>query len=814
MHASPWGGDANAVLGAPWYPEMKRTHTFKRRQMPLNIPYYTSIDCANIARANNFAAIETLLPDITLCNVSHADAATMTPAQIVNLVRVMQLGLEYLDAVRASLLTDSQRQAQRVRALEVQVADGAGHASSRSVTLAGGAAAGVTMSNEQYRELLAHVKQASASAVTAAASARTAAPAAAAAPVVDARLQGSLDRTTVEIAQLRAQLGEFAATIQARDGALAAEFERRDAERREVERLKYAKAFEVEERSRALKQEQEILNRERLLNLEKERLERARLAMELERQQQESAANASSADMAALQRQLLLQLQQWSTTLQAPQQQQVPLLRAPSPALPALMPPMPEAAVSVAPPPVMTAAAPPAPMAAPAPPAPPRPQDLYRLYISCQDLPKTDWFSQADPFLVLLTAPKHSIPQFSKAPAPGWAVHTISPVIWDTPNPVWALPIVVNWPVDEDLALHFQVWDSDTKDAISLNNYMKQEFVGSAALTLHSVAAQDKLDKMWSFQLLSTKGKPLKAGRLQIRALSTNAENEAARKRQEDDDARAAAERAAREAAENAERARRDEEARLAAELAALRRKQGEEEALRRGREDAQRALAAREREVAEKKRELETHVAMESVYAERMQAMVVWSVRLSCRGMPDRDGGMRRSEPFVVLMSTELQKGLSGIQAQPQKVVGMTEVSSGGVTAGAAIDFARPVSLQCPEFEDQMLEFQAWQSDIGGGVSENNYSNQTYVGSATLALAQVNKSGGMPVTVPLSSRGKNTGSDVTVVARRDDEASAIWRGRVAGLLEQYRQRGEQLRGEVSYLERLLQEERARVAAM
>lgn len=812
VYSSPWGANAAAVQNAPWYAQMKEQHTFKRRMDAMNIPYYTAIDCKAIASTNNFAALETLLPDLTLSNVSHADAASMTAAQVVNLVRVMQLGLEYLDGVRAALLANADRAALHIQSLETGQRSNSSSLPSARAGRDNGTGGG--MSPEQYTELMTVVRQAAASAAAAAAR-----PVAAPAPVAtalvpsaatterEARLQSALDRASVEIAQLRQQLGEFAATIQARDVALATEFERRDAERRDTERAKYQQAMEVEEKTRKLRQEQEILNRERLLNLEKERLERARLAMELERQQQDSAANKAQTDVIELQRQLMLQLQMCSAALNANPNamaaQQPPALLPPTPApLPALMPPMPAAATA------LVEAAPAMAATAPLPPtAPQNPPDDYRLYISCQDLPKTDWFSQADPFFVIFTAPKHSIPDFSKAPTPGWSIHTITPVIWDSPNPTWPHPMVIRWQPGEDLALHFQLWDSDTKDAITINNYMKQEFIGSAALTLQSVCAPDKLDKMWSFQLLSQKGKPLKSGRMQIRAVSTNAEQDAERRRREEENARADGERRAREAAEEAERRRREEEAKLAAELESLRRKQAEDEAARRGKEEAMRLIAERERELEAKRKELENHLAMEGVYAERMNAMVVYKLRTACKAMPERHG--RSSDPFVLLMSTELQKGLNGVAAQPPKVVGMTEVAASTVNP----EFYKPLTLMCPEFEDQMLEFQGWQSDVGGAVTDSNYDQQTFVGSATLALQQLIKTPEVNVTVPFSQRGKPMSTAVTVVLRRDEAECQAWKAKVVELLDKYHKKADVMRGEIAYLERSIQDQRQRLHA-
>ena len=760
------------VSNTPWANHMRRHFTFQPRLKQMDWESIYKTDLMSIISMKDFNALESLYPQLAFSDVTVGEISELKPDQIVHLFRLMQLELEYLHGIRTFYLNDrnfDRKPRETSRALTVTPVYPLTVSNQSSIT------------PEQISDVVSRAIQ------------QYMPPPAPVTPGIgSSALVTLVEKTHSDVNTLKDQMAQIAALV------ASDKTNRDDLVKYEAERLRVSKALEIEERNRRLRVEQEMFNKERLVNLEKERLERARLALELERQQQDHIANKSAAELIDLQRRLCQQLQDHMAYLA---KWQPAMAASPMPA--ALPMPMPVAALP----------APQPEAAAPAPMVPPKPAvnvvtDDFKLYISCQDLPKSDWFSLCDPFIVLFTAPKGSVPSFSKQPTPGWAVHSITPVIWDSSHPSWVHPIVIRWNPLDDLALHFQVWDAETKDPITINNYQKQEFIGSCALTLQSVCGREKLGKLWGFKLLSQKEKPLKSGMLQVRATSATAEaEEQERKRKEEED-RQRREDEERRRKEEEERKRIEDEARRLMELDALRKKQEEEEAKRRAKDALLKQLQEKEQQLRDLEKQKNDHTALSQVYAERMNAMVAYQLRTAAKGLSNST--TNSSDPFVVLLSTEMQKGLNGIQAQPQRMVAMTEVQRGKTDP----EFLRPLLLSCPSFEDQMLEFQMYQDLTMGNANSNNYDQQFYIGSTTLNLQQLVNNMDVPTTVNFGKAGKATPVSLTVVLKKDEVECENWKNRAASLIREYNLKTEMLQKDVEERQREVDALRKTIADM
>lgn len=745
----------------PWIPMLQsKGFNFRKREKHLDVRHIAAVDLNRLVSGVDLMQLETLMTTTTFGDLPPKEVPNWQPNDLVLLVRVMQLQLEYLLATRTAY-AEKDRQA----SLEAQKRP---PASSSYQSQSPGPMNNNNSNNNSNNDSIA-------AALAAEAASR-------------ADLQRQLAQAMAEIGNLRNQLSQTAEVLLTRD----VERERKQNDQAEEERQRQAKTFELEERNRKLRLEQELFNKERLVNLEKERLERAKLALDLEQQKQEKLQNRNMTDLIEMQRQLAQQIQAHSLILsqfQLPNYIQVPQ--------PVVTP------VPVPPPPADAAA--PLPSMPPPPPSAPSVSDDYKLYLSGTDFPKTDWFSLCDPFIVVFTASKSSVASYGKNPSPGWSLHSMTPVIWDTSNPIWTMPVVIRWDVNDDLAIQLQVWDAEVRDPITPHNYQKQEFVGSCQFHLRDVNVPEKIGKTWGFKMLDTKGKPVKKAAIQVRCVSQSQLDAEEKARLDADLARSEAERKAREEAEERERRRREDEARLRAEMDAQKRRLEEEEARRK--EHARLLCELRELQdrYAEKEKRFQHHDAMKAVFAERMNAMVAYQLSASAKNLPPRS----MSDAYVALLSTELQKGLDNtINAQPQKFVAMTEVAKNSLNP----IFYRPLLLACPSFEDQMLEFQAYQDDSNGRVDNSNFDKQSYVGSVTLNLAQLVAKPGTSMTIPFSNKARQQSASLTVKLVVDDAACAAWKQTAITKIDEYNTEGLGMQAELKAMEQQIENLKKRIS--
>jgi len=741
-------GSSESTYLHPWMSALRRSFQFQSREgKRFDWPRVSSVRLNQIIAARDFSLLEELLPHLAFANIT--DTWNFTSSDFLHIIRLMQLELEYLMAIR-------QHYVQELRQKDYEMLTIHGS------TDKGSAPPGFNLRNSEFLSS-GNIAQEVGVAVQAVLAADG---------VNRETLQRTLGTAISEMTALREELARSGSLVLAKELQLAKDEE----ERRESEWKRYREAWELEERTRRLKLEQELYNKERLLTLERERLEKARLALELEQQKLQNRNAPGAVDISAIQRSLNEQLQAFLAQLQQESHRLTTSVSSiqlppPAPTPPLIAPihqpvfqPQPEPPVQIATRGVPAIAPPQQPQQ---PPVPRGPVDRYKLKLSAQNLPKMDILSLTDPFVVVFTAPANTRASIDSHPPPGYKLLDMTPYIMDTLDPVWTEPIVIEWVENQDLAVHFQLWDLDTGKGkhISPSNYLRHKYIGCTSISLTQVT--NYLGQLRQFDITDRNGKLCHNNRgqskLNIICTSTLAEE--------------------RQRAEREAQLRASEEARLLDQLRQL--------------------IAAKERDINMLTDQINKKVALQKTHADRMLAMQAYNIKVSGAKFPTMNS-------LVRIFATEMHQTPEGIVAQEQKFAAMTETSSGTHDP----TFYNKLTLYCPSFEDQEVEFVAYSDNTNGAVNIENFDRLQqqcrYLGTATSRLSDLLRT---QVTLPLKVEGRPTASTLVLKAEVDPTSTEMWKATAQQKIDEYQREIDTMRATLqSYQQELanLQETLAR----
>jgi len=132
------------------------------------------------------------------------------------------------------------------------------------------------------------------------------------------------------------------------------------------------------------------------------------------------------------------------------------------------------------------------------------------LFVKIKHVPKLDYMSPSDPFVVFSMQDQRS---------KNWMQFAYTEIVWDNPNPVFVKPIVIDYMFEEVQLVRLDVYDADSHDLRNLSNH---DFVGRYEFLVGDLVTA-KGCKL-SAQLVNKKKKRITDGRRKPTIISVRSE--------------------------------------------------------------------------------------------------------------------------------------------------------------------------------------------------------------------------------------------------------------------------------------------------